>query len=213
MHITGIAKSKPISTIGNLTAIFVNGRRSNFVQFEIVQNKDLQIGEEFQGILGLNILRNSEISLKFNFINLEDNVNAIPMNIDIVKRRKKLVSKSCGKESSNKSISEENKALNIDNNTSPLSKLVRNKNMQSVHLPPVECATNGETEELKETEQQKLTHKIIKEQCFLTQVLETNNDPVVRTEILKKIIKIEEKDEKLVEKVHDLLFKYNATFF
>lgn len=80
--IEGIAKAKLIKSLGMIIAMFKNGRRDNFLQFEIVKSNEIMIEDRYDGLIGLNILTDSEVNLLKNYINLKDNDLLIPMNLE-----------------------------------------------------------------------------------------------------------------------------------
>lgn len=80
--INGINTGKTIKTLGMILGSFKNGRKTNYFQFEVVDDKHLQLGEEYDGIIGLNILKKSEISLLKNYVNLHENDLLVPLNLE-----------------------------------------------------------------------------------------------------------------------------------
>lgn len=57
-----------------------NERKNNFFQSEVVRDDDLQINGKYDGIMGLNILKESKMSLVENYLSLKYNNILIPMN-------------------------------------------------------------------------------------------------------------------------------------
>lgn len=71
-----------------VSAVFKNGRHCNFLQFDVVDDEDVSINN-YDGLIGLNILNDSEISLIKNYLSLKDNELLIPMNLEMATKKQK----------------------------------------------------------------------------------------------------------------------------
>lgn len=182
--IEGIAKAKPIKSVGMLIAMFKNGRRDNFLQFEIVKSNEIMIEDRYDGIIGLNILNDSEINLLKNYISLKDNDLLIPMNLE-GKEHKKFLKAERSRNHNAKKIIKLNNEENDEEN-------LREPNPKSTQCLKTEFKYN---------------------EPILIENLIPIRDKYERFEKLKALITIKTENEESREKALQIIENHVDTFF
>lgn len=87
-EIGGIA-DKTIQSLGIVTAAFQIKRKTNFIVFDILERSEMEL-ESFDGLVGLNILEDSNIDLTHNLVTLKDNEEKIAIKPEKPKAQRKM---------------------------------------------------------------------------------------------------------------------------
>lgn len=80
LKISGLTQEK-VTTLGMIVAIYKQARKFHYLKFEVIKDSDFTI-KDCDGIIGLNNLKSSEISLLKNQIVLNENEPPLQMNVD-----------------------------------------------------------------------------------------------------------------------------------